>query len=505
MDTSAIKDTLEEFSTKKIIQKSRAYRAGGYKNAEFLSRRPSDYLNHLIAFMVDINVCLFPVYIWVIEFLLILCGIIPPRFFDLLFYIMFALLFLFSILLLGIYTAKNHGQSIGYVLTGLKLVKTNKKEAGALYLILRQALGIGAPLMVLGYFFQIFGIAAWWLINIICILVTPHQQSIFDLIFKLRTVYEPDLSDVKVQVSQPVQETNSTICPIDLHIRSNYSDDATYDVEEIFKRAKQANMEVISITDHNNARANAAAMRFASMYDIQYIPGVEVDAQYEGTRVRVLGYYIDWTNDIFDQIERDSLTREKEASIERAQKFEDFSGIQIDLESLMSNSRFQTITGRDITNMVFNNEVARSLPFVKKYIESSKTMREAKQKFLRATFGQGGPCFVETKYPEVTDIIKAIHDAEGMAILASWRMDYIDDDKIEAMMDLGFDGIECFSPDVHEETIKTLLKIVDKRKVYVTAGSDFHGPHKPHNYLGVTHCPEKATSLVRIFTTTINK
>ena len=44
------------------------------------------------------------------------------------------------------------------------------------------------------------------------------------------------------------------------HIRSNYSDDGYYDVEELFKQAKDNGLEVISITDHNCARANAGCV-----------------------------------------------------------------------------------------------------------------------------------------------------------------------------------------------------------------------------------------------------
>ena len=53
---------------------------------------------------------------------------------------------------LGLFTARSKGQSFGYVLTDLKLVRRDKREAMALNLIMRQALGIGIPLMILGYF-----------------------------------------------------------------------------------------------------------------------------------------------------------------------------------------------------------------------------------------------------------------------------------------------------------------------------------------------------------------
>ena len=80
-------------------------------------------------------------------------------------------------------------------------------------------------------------------------------------------------------------------------------------------------------------------------------------------RVRILGYYIDWTNEAFEVLEQNSLKREKDLSMERVEKFENYSDIRIDVDSLISNSRFQTITPAEITKMVFHNERTRLLPF----------------------------------------------------------------------------------------------------------------------------------------------
>ena len=493
-------------------KKSKLYRAGGYKQAVSLRRDLEDYEAHFLSFCMDVNICLMPVYIWVLEFLLILTGLIPPKMFDLLFYIMYVLLFLMSVIVYPIFTARSKGQSFGHVLMDLKLVKRNNHEVPGLTLILRQAIGFGIPLMLFGYFFKTFGVVGWWLLNGICVLVTPNQQTIMDLVLGTHSVYEPDTKirfeteEEKVEEKKKVVVKNEpSICPIDLHIRSNYSDDGYYDVEEIFKQAKDLGLETISITDHNCARQNAAAMRFSELYGIQYIPGMEMDTQYGDLRVRVLGYYIDWNSEIFDAVERASLKREKDMSLLRVQKFEDFSGVSIDVDSLISNSRFQTITAQDITNMVFNNERVRSLNFVKKYIDSTSSTTEAMKAFKYNTFGKGGPCYVRGNYPQLEDAIMAIHHAGGIAVLAAWHMDYIPDETIEEMIRLGVDGIECFSPALEEETTASLLKFAMQYKLLVSCGSDYHGPTKQNRYLGVTHCPEKGIPLVRILTKPLNK
>lgn len=44
-----------------------------------------------------------------------------------------------------------------------------------------------------------------------------------------------------------------------------------------------------------------------------------MDAQYKRMRVRILGYYIDWTNEAFEVLEQNSLKREKDLSMERVE------------------------------------------------------------------------------------------------------------------------------------------------------------------------------------------
>ena len=213
----------------------------------------------------------------------------------------------------------------------------------------------------------------------------------------------------------------------------------------------------------------------------------------------MLGYYIDWTKDIFDDMERESLRREKDLSIERVKKFEAYSGLTIDVDSIMEGSRFQTITPTDITNMVFNNAKAREFSVVKPYVEKYEP-KEAMLHFRTDVFGPGSPCYVPAVYPDAQKIVDAIHDAGGIAILASWHLDKISDDLIEDIMDLGMDGIECFSPEIHEETMAAAIKIAQKHKAFISCGSDYHGSIKPNRHMGVTNCPKKALPLVRILT-----
>lgn len=177
-----------------LKERFRIYRNGAYKTAKPLRRKAIDYQKHFYCFLIDMNICLLPVYLWILEFLLILCGIIPPALFDFLFYLMYALLFVTGTILLGVFTASSRGQTIGGAITGIKIVKRNKKEANSFVLILRIAFEFGIPIIIFGYFFQVPGIIVWWILTGIVTLITPNQQNLFDILFGLVHVNEPDYS-----------------------------------------------------------------------------------------------------------------------------------------------------------------------------------------------------------------------------------------------------------------------------------------------------------------------
>lgn len=524
------------FSTSEInraveLKQQALYRKDGYQKARYLRRNLTDYENHLFAFLIDLNICLMPVYIWAIEFLLILTGLIPPGFFDLLFYLMYALLFLCSCVVMPLKMAAGKGQTWGMKIVGIKLVDSSLHEASAMKLVLRELLGFGVPIMLFGYFFSIWGLLIWWAVSIVVVLVSPHQQTIFDWVFSLVPVYVPEYQirvgkpasqiaseneqapeepaaepEPEASPEEPEPETPAALSPIDLHIRSSYSDDSTIDVEDIFQQAKAQNMEVISITDHNCARANAQAQRFASMYGIQYIPGMEADCEYNGQRVRILGYYIDWNDPVFDAIEKNSLRREKEASLERARLFEKYMNIRIDLDSILSRSRFQTITPKDLTSMVFRNEKTRQLPKVQDVLKRCQMdEKEARKLFEKEVFGKDGPCHVTKEYPDAIKFIEDIHKAGGMAVLSGWHADELKDETLEGLLDAGLDGLEVFTPDVDARTAAFLLSIASQEKLFVTAGSDYHGKNKPDRQLGRTGCPAKGLNTVRVFTRALDR
>lgn len=63
----------------------------------------------------------------------------------------------------------------------------------------------------------------------------------------------------------------------DIHIHSIYSYDATTTVRGVLKQASSSGLQVIAITDHDDLRGAFDARELASQYNLEVIPGVEVN------------------------------------------------------------------------------------------------------------------------------------------------------------------------------------------------------------------------------------
>lgn len=104
-------------------------------------------------------------------------------------------------------------------------------------------------------------------------------------------------------------------------------------------------------------------------------------------------------------------------------------------------------------------------------------------RFETDVFGKNELCYVAANYPDAKAVIDAIHIVlevlrfyqAGIQIIFQMMFQ-------KKLWDLGMDGVECFSNDIHEQTVAAALKIVQKRKLFVSC-SDYHGPTKPKYHI----------------------
>ncbi len=62
----------------------------------------------------------------------------------------------------------------------------------------------------------------------------------------------------------------------DLHLHTIHSYDGTASLPAVLSRAKQLGLDVIAITDHDEIAGALKAMKIASIYGVEVIPGIEI-------------------------------------------------------------------------------------------------------------------------------------------------------------------------------------------------------------------------------------
>jgi len=95
----------------------------------------------------------------------------------------------------------------------------------------------------------------------------------------------------------------------DFHIHSNYSD-GTFTPSEVVILAKKKNVDIISLTDHNNISGVDEAIATGKELGVKIIPGVELSTRYNHTKVHVLGYFNDdsYRNELLIEVLRNVRT-----------------------------------------------------------------------------------------------------------------------------------------------------------------------------------------------------
>ena len=200
---------------------------------------------------------------------------------------------------------------------------------------------------------------------------------------------------------------------IDLHMHSRYSDDGTYTPSELVEQCAAAGIRVMSVTDHNCARANEEAQRAAEEKGIRYIPGIEIDCTFKRVNFHVLGYGIDFRNGDFAAIEKHVADQSARASLERLEKTRALGFTQItekDLLALSENNYWQkSWTGEMFAEALLAMPGYADHPLLKPYRPGGERSDNPFVNFYWDYYSQGKPCHAETDFPAMEEIIDTIH------------------------------------------------------------------------------------------------
>ena len=245
----------------------------------------------------------------------------------------------------------------------------------------------------------------------------------------------------------------------DLHIHSWHSD-GTFSPMEIIETARRQNISLISISDHNSIASYTEIENLRGVNDITIIPGVEVTSVMDNIEYHILAYGFDMQNKVLN----DLLRYNRDINIDEGKKL--IERIAADYPNVSSDEFLIYERNR-------KNGGWASIDYL-----MTKGLATDWQSYTEFVRKYASPPEKEFLLP--MDVIKAIHDAKGYAVLAH-MCNYVKPDIAEyereanQFYNMGIDGFECYYPKYNSELTEYLVKFCRERGLMITAGSDEHG------------------------------
>lgn len=256
----------------------------------------------------------------------------------------------------------------------------------------------------------------------------------------------------------------------DLHCHSTCSD-GSLAPKELLALAKQIGLSALSITDHDTIEAYETAIPLSAEIGVQLLPGVEFSTVFNGTSIHILGYNYDPKNPDISAFCNRHLERRRHRNSDILDLLNKH-GMPVSEEELQAAAPLTFKAGQRV---IGRPHIAMAM-MQKGYVTS---VQEAFRKYI----GDGRPCFSQGASFTVEETLEVIHRANGIAIIAHPHL--INQAAIvNALIEMDFDGIECYYGNFSQSDHKQWLKIAQRKEWLITGGSDFHGDIKPAINLG---------------------
>ncbi len=245
----------------------------------------------------------------------------------------------------------------------------------------------------------------------------------------------------------------------DLHCHTKLSD-SSMGIDDLIVLAQKRGLEAIAITDRDCQAGTVRGKIIGERKGVTVIPGVELSA-YDSKR----NSYADILCYLPDSPDR--------------------------LEGLCHRN----IDARKRASQIMTLKVARKYPITPELVTKCATGSTAvfEQHIMHALMECGisagiygdiydelfspeseGNVVTIAKYPEPSEIVKAIHEAGGIAVLAhpGSRNSF---ELLDELIKIGLDGVEVWHPGNTEEQQKELLKIAKAKGLLTIGGTEFRG------------------------------
>lgn len=263
----------------------------------------------------------------------------------------------------------------------------------------------------------------------------------------------------------------------DFHMHSEFSDGA-YDIDEILDKVKFNNVKYFSLTDHDTIKGSQKILLekqdFLKENDIKFIIGAELSTSINGYKTHLLAYNFDYSNENIIRLLDMLKTNKWNEALYRIQKLKEIFNISLSDESIELLKNRDSVTKPNIAECMKNEGFVTSKgEGIREYINKipKKNFYLDSEIAINLVHAANGKIFLAHPFGESSDEIFDISNVEPY---------------IKSLVDLGIDGMECYYSGYNKERIEFLLKLAQKYKLLVSAGSDCHGNPNKYGNIGQT-------------------
>jgi hypothetical protein len=242
----------------------------------------------------------------------------------------------------------------------------------------------------------------------------------------------------------------------DLHVHTTLSD-GTRTPEETVARALELGVHAIAITDHDTVDGVRPALEAARGTGLHVLPGVEVSVDYRDTEIHLLGFFPDLDHEPLLA----AMSRIRDGRVERAEKMvaklRD-AGLDVSIEDVLAQAG--------------DGSVGR--PHLAKVLVRAGAVATDAEAFTRY-LGRGRVGYVPRYKLSPVEAVELIRDAQGMPVYAHPGLSHCDA-MVDQLVPHGLLGLEVYHTDHSPAQIRRYANMARRRGLYVTGGSDTHGP-----------------------------
>ncbi len=251
---------------------------------------------------------------------------------------------------------------------------------------------------------------------------------------------------------------------IDLHTHSTASD-GTEPPALVVRRAVEAGLEVLALTDHDTTLGWVEASAAARSEGVALVPGIEVSSTRRGRSIHLLAYLPDPGHpDLVTELE--SARDSRETRLDRMVEGMAADGIPVSVEAVWAQVGEGATPGR---------------PHIADALVASGVVEHRDEAFDRF-LANDSRYYVGHYAPDVSHAVRVVRAAGGVPVLAHpWsgtRGSGIPDVLVEELAAVGLAGLEVHHRDHDADAVRHLTQLARDLDLLVTGSSDYHGDGK---------------------------